>query len=342
MYPTGRLMIKLYSECCSDSPHELQIRSPDACFTATVIVPPGCAVWMGDIARGSSVRARHTNLFEHRGKTPAASSDTEFDDVAATVSFPEASRTPHAASMRASESETQATAKPVAPRSKGHLSRHGAWTIELVLTCNIACFDTLEERLRACGAELAGLVDQDASGLTTGAKRRSNQMWELHEPPKDVQQRDEDDWTAFPRSQPDGEDDKRPCGTGAGRVARRALCRPRTLDQGAPLLADATQFVNHAMLCHGTEAARHLYTRNAIVRMHSNHPSISLVDATEGRALWASGFPHVQEAYRPASYQHKQVQHIVAAQGAHDKVPIAVAIPVPSCDDVRASTVSSQ
>jgi len=58
--------VEIYSASHSLSPHELQIRSADASLSARLLVPPGCAVWMGDLAQGSSLRAREDNLFEHR------------------------------------------------------------------------------------------------------------------------------------------------------------------------------------------------------------------------------------------------------------------------------------
>jgi hypothetical protein len=159
------MILPLPQDCDNQPPYILplrlpQVRSADACLAATLIVPPGGAVWMGDVARGSSMRARQDNLFEHRGKTPGIPMGEGLSTGGGSASGLNTGGGP----TTAAEAGYNTDGGP-APAA-------GAWTIELVLTCNVACFFTLERRLRECGEELAQLLNRADGRLLTGQDSR--------------------------------------------------------------------------------------------------------------------------------------------------------------------------
>ena len=70
---TGRLMVKLYAGRAAE-PRVLEVRSAAACARAELVVPPGCVVYMSDLARGSSQSSCvPASYVEHRGRTPEGS-----------------------------------------------------------------------------------------------------------------------------------------------------------------------------------------------------------------------------------------------------------------------------
>lgn len=303
---------------------QLQVRSAEACLAAILIVPPGGAVWMGDVARGSSIRARRANLFEHRGKTPgipggeeAATKGVEGVELAPLRIPVEVNSNGEQPPAPAAGLNTGGGPAPAAglntgggpaPAAEmglntGGVPAAGAWTIELVLTCNVACFVTLEQRLRACGAELARLL--------TGEDAR--------------------DLTGEDACSMTGEDARSLTERVGGAAAAGSQRPPRTLADGAPLHADASRFVNHPALCGGREEARQRYLHSAAA--HSSWSKQRLAAGDGGSPPQAQAAPA-----GPAELSRRETD-VLVAQGEmlpgwdwweEQVLPVAVAMPIPS------------